>query len=172
VIGFLVGLLVIGIVVFFLTRGGGEPGGDGTSAPATPDCTTEFFQGSLGDRVLGPCPSAMRGNDVRELQKQLNDVLVGVRVLTVDGSFGPKTATAVHDYQLCRGITPANSIVDQRTANTLAGDTGTDTCPTSLSDIGPPKQPGPSPTPAVTSPANSPSPSTSPTDTLQSPTTT
>src|SRR6266513_1493092 len=35
---------------------------------ATPDCTAGPFQGSLGDRVLGPCPTAMRGSDVQQLQ--------------------------------------------------------------------------------------------------------
>ena len=172
-IGFLVGFVVIGIVVLLLTRGDGEGSDDGaTTGPATPDCTTEFFDGSLGDRVLGPCQSAMRGSDVRQAQEQLNVVLIGVRVLTTDGSYGPKTATAVHDYQVCRGIKPANSIIDQRTGNTLAGDTGVDTCDTSLTDLGPPNQPKPSPPTVTTSPENSPSPSPPPTDTLASPTTT
>jgi hypothetical protein len=174
-IGFLVGLVIIGVVIFLLTRSG-DGGGDGsTSGPTTPDCTTEVFQGSLGDRVLGLCPEAMRGNDVRELQQRLNVVLVGTRVLVVDGSFGPKTATAVHDYQVCRDISPANSIVDGRTADAILADSDRDACATGLRDIGPPKTPGPGPsTPGTTTApsTSSPSPSPSPTDTLQSPTTT
>ena len=96
----------------------------------------------------------MRGSDVRQAQEQLNVVLIGTRVLATDGSYGPKTATAVHDYQVCRGITPANSIIDQRTANILAGDTGVDTCDTSLPDLGPPNQPKPSPPPVTKATVN------------------
>src|SRR5262249_47315194 len=83
-IGFAVGAVIIGIVLLLTSGGGGGNGGPsttGTSAQATPDCTTEFFQGSLGERVLGPCQNAMRGNDVKQLQAKLNQVLDGVRVL-------------------------------------------------------------------------------------------
>jgi len=103
-IGFAIGVVII-LVIVLLTRGnGGGPGGSpgattGASPTVTPECTTAFFQGSLGERVLGPCPAAMRGTDVQQLQQQLNRVLVGQRVLTVDGSFGPRTATAVKEYQ-------------------------------------------------------------------------
>jgi len=181
-IGFAIGVVII-LLVVLLTRGGGgpeaspggttSPGTTGASPAVTPECTTAFFQGSLGERVLGPCQAAMRGTDVQQLQSQLNKVLVGQRVLATDGSFGPRTATAVADYQRCRGIKPANSIVDTETANRIAHETAVDACPTSLPDLGPPHPPSPSPK-ASPSPSPSPSPTESPsptpTDTL--PTTT
>ena len=90
-------------------------------------------------------------------------------MLKIDGEFGRLTTIAVRDHQLCRGIRPANSIVDRRTADVLLQDTETDSCPTSLTDLGPPR---PASSPGAGSTANaSPTPSPSPTatDTLLSP---
>jgi len=166
----IVAVLAVVVLVLLVASGNDQPTADEGSpaGQATPDCQTGFFQGSLGDRVLGPCPAEMRGSDVQQLQLKLNQVLEGVRVLKVDASFGPRTAAAVHDYQLCRGLRPASSIVDRNTANTMLQDGGTDSCPTSLPDLGPPQSQPQNPTESA-APTTTPSPSASPTVTLLSP---
>jgi hypothetical protein len=169
VVGGIVAVLAVVVLILLLTSGNDQPtANDGSPGQATPSCQTGFFQGSLGDRVLGPCPAEMRGSDVQQLQLKLNQVLQGERVLSVDASFGPRTAAAVRDYQQCRGIQPANSIVDRNTAVTMLQDGETDACPTSLPDRGPPQSQPQNPTESAT-PTTNPSPSASPTVTLLSP---
>ncbi|MEX1279586.1 MAG: peptidoglycan-binding protein [Acidimicrobiia bacterium] len=56
----------------------------------------------LGDRVLYHRRPMLRGDDVAELQRRLNDL--GFDADKVDGIFGPLTAAAVREFQHNRGI--------------------------------------------------------------------
>lgn len=63
-----------------------------TSTPATPSATTSTIK--LGDRLI---KSGSKGDDVKELQRILNEVMNAG--LTVDGDYGAKTTQAVKDFQ-------------------------------------------------------------------------
>ncbi len=56
-----------------------------------------------GSRVLALTHPYMTGEDVRELQRHL-------KVLPVDGVYGPMTADAVGNFQLASGITPIDKV--------------------------------------------------------------
>ncbi len=56
----------------------------------------------LGDRVLYHRRPMLRGDDVAELQRRLNDL--GFDADKVDGIFGPLTAGAVREFQQNRGM--------------------------------------------------------------------
>ncbi len=56
----------------------------------------------LGDRVLYHRRPMLRGDDVAELQRRLNDL--GFDADKVDGVFGPLTAAAVSEFQHNRGM--------------------------------------------------------------------
>jgi cell wall-associated NlpC family hydrolase len=72
-------------------------GGAATMAPAASAAT------HLGDRTLR---SGLVGNDVKELQKDLNKI--GFK-LTADGEYGTKTADAVWSFQKYKGLQPTGS---------------------------------------------------------------
>ncbi len=56
----------------------------------------------LGDRVLYHRRPMLRGDDVAELQRRLNDL--GFDADKVDGIFGPLTASAIREFQQNRGM--------------------------------------------------------------------
>ncbi|HEX9374728.1 MAG TPA: peptidoglycan-binding protein [Actinomycetota bacterium] len=177
-----VAVLLVGVLIFALASGGGgdvaattpstsrPPKSPTTTPPSSPpvrataDCTdTGRFHGPLGDRVIGFCqPAIMRGDDVKELQHELNFVLQGERVLIEDGDFGKHTSIAVQDYKACAKIETPDSVVDDRVVAALQAERRADQCATELPDLGPPPthvSPSPSPSP---SPSLSLSPSPSP----------
>lgn len=72
----------------------------------------------LGDRVLRVAsPRLMRGDDVAALQTRL--VTMGFDAGRVDGIFGPRTETAVREFQLSVGI-PADGVCGPETFTSLS----------------------------------------------------
>ena len=80
-----------------------------------------------GRYVQGPPAEAVRaqeanlerghkGNAVADTQNLLNQAGAG---LVQDGLYGPRTQSAVRQYQQSRGLTPANGIVDAETLSAL-----------------------------------------------------
>lgn len=74
--------------------------------------------GGSSERLLKLTQPLMRGADVEQVQRQLEDV--GYGPLTVDGVYGPKTADAVKRFQRDQGLT-ADGIVGPQTRGALAG---------------------------------------------------
>jgi N-acetylmuramoyl-L-alanine amidase len=74
---------------------------DGIVGPETWRALVEAGR-SLGDRRLYLTEPMLRGDDVRELQRRLNQL--GFDAGTVDGVFGPDTSEAVRDFQLNVGL--------------------------------------------------------------------
>jgi N-acetylmuramoyl-L-alanine amidase len=83
-----------------------------------PDSWEELVEAgySLGDRVVYLRLPAIRGDDVRALQRRLN--LLGFDPGREDGIFGPNTAGAVRDFQLNVGLRP-DGIVGPLTIDAL-----------------------------------------------------
>ena len=65
------------------------------------ETTTKTYK--LGDRLLKKTSPLMSGNDVKELQANLN--ALGYNCGTVDGQFGTKTEEAVKKFQKANGLT-------------------------------------------------------------------
>lgn len=83
----------------FQTDRGLDP--DGAVGPRTWQTLVESGY-HLGDRVLYHRRPMLRGDDVAELQRRLNDL--GFDADKVDGIFGPLTASAVREFQHNRGM--------------------------------------------------------------------
>lgn len=65
------------------------------------ETTTKTYK--LGDRLLKKASPLMSGNDVKEVQTNLN--VLGYNCGTVDGQFGTKTEEAVKKFQKANGLT-------------------------------------------------------------------
>ncbi len=86
-------------VAAFQTRYGVDPHGDVDNAVWQILVEAGFH---LGDRVLYHRRPMLRGGDVAELQRFLNDL--GFDADKADGVFGPLTAKAVLEFQVNRGL--------------------------------------------------------------------
>src|SRR5699024_1316248 len=71
---------------------------------------------SLGDRLLWRASQPMRGDDIDELQRRLNQL--GFNAGAEDGIFGPLTASSVEEFQRNVGLA-ADGVAGPRTINAL-----------------------------------------------------
>lgn len=69
---------------------------------------------ALGDRMLYETRPIMQGDDIRELQRRLNQL--GFDAGYDDGRYGPQTADAVRDFQLNVGL-PVDGIAGPETVD-------------------------------------------------------
>ncbi|AYF98208.1 peptidoglycan-binding protein [Protaetiibacter intestinalis] len=125
-------------VQLLLTARGYATDVDGQFGPATKAKTVAFQKAKSlsADGIVGPKTWAKLtavtvrqgddGNDVKAVQTLLNKYGYG---LTVDGSFGPLTASAVRGFQQSKGIT-VDGIVGPQTWQYLAGGSTSSTPPT------------------------------------------
>ena len=67
----------------------------------------------LSSSIAGPADT------VKRLQLALNNLLIPSQPLAVDGVFGGKTAQAVQDFKVKRGVTPINGQLDSNTVAAL-----------------------------------------------------
>jgi N-acetylmuramoyl-L-alanine amidase len=72
----------------------------------------------LGDRVLYLAAPHLRGDDVRDLQDRL--ATLGFNTGRTDGIFGPKTETAVREFQRNYGL-PPDGIIAAQSVRALTG---------------------------------------------------
>ena len=73
---------------------------------------------TLGDRVLYLRTPNLRGDDIRDLQDRL--MTLGFDAWRVDGIFGPRTQSAVREFQRNVGVHP-DGIVAEQTVRALTG---------------------------------------------------
>lgn len=90
----------------------GQPSGGGTGGGGTGG------GGTGSERILKLAQPYMRGDDVKEVQQQLEDV--GYGPLTADGVYGPNTASTVKRFQADQGLT-ADGVVGPKTRAALKG---------------------------------------------------
>lgn len=92
----------------------------GETAPEAKPNTTTTKEETTVDIRLKLLKQGMKGNTVKALQRMLYAMGYSLGVKPVDGSFGPKTVTAVKKYQAANKLT-ADGVVGEKTWKTLLG---------------------------------------------------